>query len=404
MIDLRFSVSRRAVLLIAVSAAAPLCGRAQAVSAGSRTSKLDFYGGYSYFRPVNSDIYNVEYQPISLGGVASATAYFGKHFGIQGEGSFFPGGPNDSVSSAQGGAVFRFSMGRFVPFAHFLAGEAKVSGPVVQPSTGGFGATGGIGGDYVLLDHIAIRLFQADFAYSQVNYGPRHYPVLDGGLGQITAMRLSMGLVFTFWRGETGAASGPGPRASSHPGHGKNTTAGNEQARDNGIAPAAPSAALPPAVPANYVIGADDSIQVTVWKEPNLSATLPVRPDGKITLPLLGDVQAAGFTPMRLATYITARLKEYVTDPVVDVSVLGVHGKRVFLMGQVLNPGPVALTAGMTVLQAIAGGGGLAPYADKKHMYILREGKKIPFDYTRALKKGDMQGVSLEPGDTIVAP
>ena len=403
MIDLHFSVSRRAVLLIAVSAAAPLCARPQAVSAGSRASKVDFYGGSSYFRPVNSDIYNVEYQPINMGGVASATAYFGKHFGIQGEGSFFPGGPNDSVYSAQGGAVFRFPMGRFVPFAHFLAGEAKVSGPVVQPSTGGFGATGGVGGDYVLLDHIAVRLFQADFAYSQVNYGPRGYPTLNGGVGQITAMRLSMGLVFTFWRGETSSGDGPSPRAAgSH--HGQNQPAGNEQARDTGITPAEPSTAMPPAVSANYVIGGDDSIQVTVWKEPNLSATLPVRPDGKITLPLLGDVQAAGFTPMQLANYITARLKEYVTDPVVSVSVLGVRGKRVFLAGQVHNPGPLVLTPGMTVLQAIAGGGGLAPYADKMHMYILREGKKIPFDYTKALKKGDMQGVSLVPGDTIVAP
>jgi polysaccharide export outer membrane protein len=152
------------------------------------------------------------------------------------------------------------------------------------------------------------------------------------------------------------------------------------------------------------VIGADDSIQVTVWKEPNLSSTLPVRPDGDITMPLVGDVHAAGFTPMQLATNITARLKEYVTDPVVSVSVLGVHSKRVFLIGQVLTPGPLTMTPGMTVLQAIAAGGGLAPYADKKHMYILREGKKIPFDYTKALKKGDMQGVSLVPGDTIVAP
>jgi len=402
MIDLHFSVSRRAVLLIAVSAAAPLCAGAQAVSAGSWASKVDFYGGYSYFRPVDSDIYNVQYQSISLGGVASATAYFGKHFGIQGEGSFFPGGPNDSVYSAQGGPVFRFPMGRFVPFVHFLAGEAKVSGPAVQPSTGGFGATGGVGADYVLLDHIAIRLFQADFAYSDVNYGPRNYPALNGGVGQITAMRLSMGLVFTFWRNDTGIASGPSPRAASHPGHRQNEPAGSEQARDTGFSSVGSAAAG--AVSANYVIGADDSIQVAVWREPNLSSTLPVRPDGNITMPLVGDVPAAGFTPMQLATNITARLKEYVTDPVVSVSVLGVHSKRVFLIGQVLTPGPLTMTAGMTVLQAIAAGGGLAPYADKKHMYILREGKKIPFDYTRALKKGDMQGVSLLPGDTIVAP
>ncbi len=399
MIDLHFSVSRRAVLLIAVSFAAPLCAGAQAVSVGSRASKVDFYGGYSYFRPVNSDIYNVQYQPISMGGVASATAYFGKHFGIQGEGSFFPGGPNDSVYSAQAGPVFRFPMGRFVPFAHFVAGETKVSGPIVQPSTGGFGATGGVGADYVLLDHIAVRLFQADFAYSDVNYGPRHFPVLDGGMGQITAMRLSMGLVFTFWRDESGDKGGPSPRAASN--RKLNEPAGMGPATA-GVSPVGAAAAG--AVSANYVIGADDSIQVSVWKEPNLSSTLPVRPDGNITMPLVGDVPAAGFTPMQLATNITARLKEYVTDPVVSVSVLGVHSKRVFLIGQVLTPGPLTMTPGMTVLQAIAAGGGLAPYADKKHMYILREGNKIPFDYTKALKRGDMQGISLVPGDTIVAP
>jgi polysaccharide export outer membrane protein len=178
---------------------------------------------------------------------------------------------------------------------------------------------------------------------------------------------------------------------------------------DAGVSPSSspvyPAAAAPQSsVSANYVIGADDSIQVTVWKEPNLSTTLPVRPDGNISLPLVGDIQAAGFTPMQLAADITVRLKQFVTDPVVNVSVLGVNSKRVFLIGEVMHTGPLAITPGMTVLQAIAAGGGLSPYANKKHMYILRGTKKIPFDYTKALKKGDMQGVSLVPDDTIVAP
>lgn len=177
---------------------------------------------------------------------------------------------------------------------------------------------------------------------------------------------------------------------------------------DTGVAastaPVDPPAASLPTASANYVIGADDSIQVTVWREPNLSSTLPVRPDGNISLPLVGDIQAAGFTPMQLAADITVRLKQFVTDPVVNVSVLGVNSKRVFLIGEVLHTGPLAITPGMTVLQAIAAGGGLTPYANKKHMYILRGTRKIPFDYTKALKKGDMQGVSLVPDDTIVAP
>jgi polysaccharide biosynthesis/export protein len=170
----------------------------------------------------------------------------------------------------------------------------------------------------------------------------------------------------------------------------------------------APAPAGPTAVSANYVIGPDDSLQIVVWKEPQLSATLPVRPDGKISLPLVGDVVAAGFTPMQLATNITTRLTKFVTDPVVDVTVMAVNSKHVFLIGEVGRVGPLAITPGMTILQAIATAGGLTPYANKKHIYILRgdpgKQEKIPFDYTKAVKKGDMQGVSLVPGDTIVVP
>lgn len=170
---------------------------------------------------------------------------------------------------------------------------------------------------------------------------------------------------------------------------------------------AAPPVARPSNVASNYIIGADDSLQITVWQEPNLSTpALPVRPDGKISLPLVGDITAAGFTPMQLSADISNRLKQFVTDPVVDVSVLAVNSKRVYLIGEVMHVGPLAISPGMTVLQAIATAGGLTPYANKKHVYILRGDRqqKIPFDYTLAVKKGDMQGVSLVPGDTIVVP
>jgi polysaccharide export outer membrane protein len=171
--------------------------------------------------------------------------------------------------------------------------------------------------------------------------------------------------------------------------------------------PAATAAAGPLTVGPNYVIGADDSIQIMVWKEPQLSATVPVRPDGKITLPLVNDIQAAGFTPMQLEADITARLTKFVTDPVVSVSVLGVNSKRVFMVGEVGRPGPMQITPGMTILQAIASAG-LTPYANPKKIYILRgdpvHQQKVPFDYNKAVKKGDMQGVTLIPGDTIVVP
>ena len=175
----------------------------------------------------------------------------------------------------------------------------------------------------------------------------------------------------------------------------------------SGTIPAATAAAGPLTVGPNYVIGADDSIQIMVWKEPQLSATVPVRPDGKITLPLVNDIQAAGFTPMQLEADITARLTKFVTDPVVSVSVLGVNSKRVFMVGEVGRPGPMQITPGMTILQAIASAG-LTPYANPKKIYILRgdpvHQQKVPFDYNKAVKKGDMQGVTLIPGDTIVVP
>lgn len=179
-------------------------------------------------------------------------------------------------------------------------------------------------------------------------------------------------------------------------------------------APAAQTAA--PAASANYagpmdanryVIGPEDSLQITVWKEPTLSGTIPVRPDGMISLVLVGDIPAAGMTPTALSTDISQRLKKYIQDPVVTVVVLGVNSQRVFLVGEVGKVGPVVMTPGMTPLQAIVTGGGLTQFANSKRIYILRttagKQQKIPFNYKQALK-GENVGVSLLPGDTIVVP
>lgn len=159
---------------------------------------------------------------------------------------------------------------------------------------------------------------------------------------------------------------------------------------------------------AHYIIGAEDTLQITVWKEPTLSGTVPVRPDGRISLVLLGDLPAAGMTPMQLAADITQRLKKYIQDPSVSVVVLAVNSQRIFIIGEVGHVGAVSMTAGMTPLQAIAAAGGLSPFANSKHIYILRgtgaAQKKIPFNYKSALKGDDKQDVSLEPGDTIVVP
>jgi polysaccharide biosynthesis/export protein len=156
-----------------------------------------------------------------------------------------------------------------------------------------------------------------------------------------------------------------------------------------------------------YIIGPEDSLQVTVWKEPTLSGNFPVRPDGMISLVLVGDLPAAGLTPMALSNDITQRLKKYIQDPVVTVAVLGVNSQRIFMVGEVGKVGPVMLTPGMTPLQAIVTAGGLSQFANSKRIYILRmvagKQQKIPFNYKAALK-GENTGITLLPGDTIVVP
>jgi polysaccharide biosynthesis/export protein len=156
-----------------------------------------------------------------------------------------------------------------------------------------------------------------------------------------------------------------------------------------------------------YIIGPEDSLQVTVWKEPTLSGNFPVRPDGMISLVLVGDLPAAGQTPMALSNDITQRLKKYIQDPVVTVAVLGVNSQRIFMVGEVGKVGPIMLTPGMTPLQAIVSAGGLSQFANSKRIYILRmvSGKqqKFPFNYKAAVK-GENTGMTLLPGDTIVVP
>jgi polysaccharide export outer membrane protein len=179
---------------------------------------------------------------------------------------------------------------------------------------------------------------------------------------------------------------------------------------------AAPAAAAPPATStaaapvdaSSYIIGADDVLQVTVWKEQTLSGTFPVRPDGMISMVLLGDVKAAGITPSQLATNLTAQYKKYVQDPLVTVLVQQVNSQRIFMVGEVGHVGPIAITPGMTPLQAIAAAGGLSPYAHKNRIYILRgpQGKqeKIPFNYKAALRGDNSQNIALQPNDTVVVP
>jgi len=181
---------------------APLPATSPAIQQQPPASRLDLYGGYGYFHPINSDINNIEYLPINPGAVTSIAGYFTRNLGVQAESSFFPNGPDDCVYTAQAGPIFRIQRGRFVPFAHALIGGAKVGGPVFQPCTWGLGITAGIGFDYILHgfgNHLAIRPIQADYEYSRVNYGPLVTPAdVSGGLGLIEAYRLSAGIVLRF--------------------------------------------------------------------------------------------------------------------------------------------------------------------------------------------------------------
>ena len=158
----------------------------------------------------------------------------------------------------------------------------------------------------------------------------------------------------------------------------------------------------------SYVIGPTDVLSITVWKEPTLSGTILVRPDGMISLALLGDVQASGLTPLHLSDQIAAKLKKYIQDPNVSVVVSQIHSKVVYLLGEVVKSGPVEMTPGMRLLEAISSGGGLTDFANSKKIYILRNEsgsqQKIPAHYKEALKGDGSLNLVLKPGDTIVVP
>ena len=157
-----------------------------------------------------------------------------------------------------------------------------------------------------------------------------------------------------------------------------------------------------------YVIGPDDTLHIAVWKEADMSATLPVRPDGKISLPLLNDVQAAGLTPQQLADSVTEKLKKYIADPRVTVVVTAINSKRIFLVGEVSHTGATPLMPNMTVLQALSSAG-INQFAKTKGIYILRteNGKqqKLAVNYHKLIKGEEIDhNYQLQPGDTIVVP
>jgi polysaccharide export outer membrane protein len=160
---------------------------------------------------------------------------------------------------------------------------------------------------------------------------------------------------------------------------------------------------------ASYIIAPDDVLAIDVWKEAEITRTVPVRPDGKISLPLLNDVQAAGLTATDLASVIAERLKKFIANPQVTVIVTTVNSQRIYILGEVLRGGMVPLLPNMTVLQAISSAGGFSQYANQKGIYVLRtengQQVKYPFNYKEVIKGINIQqNIVLKPGDTIVVP
>jgi polysaccharide export outer membrane protein len=160
----------------------------------------------------------------------------------------------------------------------------------------------------------------------------------------------------------------------------------------------------------SFVIGNDDHLDISVWKEPDLTKSIPVRSDGKISLPLVGEIQAAGRTPLQLELDIANRLRNYITVPQVTVIVEQINSKKFNIMGMVGRPGAYPLTLSTTIVDAIAAAGGFKDFAKRKGVYILRQNpdgtqSRLNFNYNDFIKgKNLSQNVKIEPRDTIIVP
>jgi polysaccharide export outer membrane protein len=185
-------------------------------------------------------------------------------------------------------------------------------------------------------------------------------------------------------------------------------------------APTSPSAAAPTAAADpnsaqghdnSFVIGNDDVLAINVWKEPDVSRpAIPVRSDGKISLPLVGEVQAAGLTPLKLEHAIAAKLQNFISQPEVTVIVQQINSQKYNVLGQINHPGTFVITNSLTVLDAIAISGGFRDFAKQKAIYVLRQNAdgtqaRLPFNYKEVVKgKNPEQNIKIQPKDTIVVP
>jgi polysaccharide biosynthesis/export protein len=170
-----------------------------------------------------------------------------------------------------------------------------------------------------------------------------------------------------------------------------------------------PAASASVVVPADYVIGPEDVLSIVFWREKEMSTDVVVRPDGKISVPLLKDMQAAGYTPDQLTTALVKAASKFIGQPNATVVVKAINSRKVFIVGKVAKPGAFALTTDMTVLQLIALAGDVLEYAKSKNVVVVRKTddgeQRLKFNYKDVLQgKAAAQNILLKPGDTVIVP
>jgi polysaccharide biosynthesis/export protein len=209
-------------------------------------------------------------------------------------------------------------------------------------------------------------------------------------IGNVGRLALGAILAASLWSGALAAQTGP----ATKPATASQDSASAAKAHDDA-----------------YVIGNDDVLSINVWKEPDISQhSIPVRSDGRISMPLAGEVQAAGQTPLKLEKAIAAKLQSYISEPEVSVMVEKSNSQKFNILGQVVKPGSYAIADSPTVLDAIALAGGFRDFAKQKSIYILRQGpdgkdERLPFNYKDVIKGKNLeQNVKIQPRDTIVVP
>jgi polysaccharide export outer membrane protein len=236
------------------------------------------------------------------------------------------------------------------------------------------------------------------------------------------AMALALLLCIGAGRAECRSVSAAFPEAEIAPNSSNQELGADHPANTNTRAAASPGASpdiprtdlgkkiqSPPPDPNAYIIGEQDSLMITVWKEKEISGSVVVRPDGKITVPLAGEIRVVGMTPVQLQGVLAEKLKPFVTVPQVTVAVTEIRSRKVYLIGHAAREGQFAINSSTSVLQIIAQAGGLKDFAKRKKIYILRQQgngqTRFSFNYDDVIRGRKMQqNILLEPGDTIVVP